>query len=189
MPPLSSHPTPTSHSLSVLESTEGGRRQTVLSDPHASPLFSPNTNLAFTWRAGVHRGGSRANRAFGPPCLPSLLTQHQPRIHLMCWSPQRGVTGNRAFGPPCLPSPRTQPRIHLTCWSPQGGIAGKPCFRPPITLPPLRPRENKDDHVQALRPSVRSSFPELPLRSRSGWGCLAQRLRLEAYPSPARSDC
>ena len=33
-----------------------------------------------------------------------------------------------------------------------------------------------------------SSLPGPPLRSRSGWGRLAQRLRLEAYPLPARSD-
>ena len=41
--------------------------------------------------------------------------------------------------------------------------------------------------MRELRPAAGSSFADPPLTSRFGWGCLAQRLRLEAYALPARS--
>jgi len=56
----------------------------------------------------------------------------------------------------------------------------------------LRPEEDRDAHLLALRPllasSIDSSLPHPPVRNRFWWGRLAQRLRLEAYPLPARSD-
>jgi hypothetical protein len=49
--------------------------------------------------------------------------------------------------------------------------------------------EDRDAHLLALRPTIDSSLPDPPVRNRFGWERLAQRLRLEAYPLPARSDC
>jgi hypothetical protein len=44
-------------------------------------------------------------------------------------------------------------------------------------------------HLLALRPTIDSSLPDPPVRNQFGWERLAQHLRLEAYPLPARSDC
>ena len=56
----------------------------------------------------------------------------------------------------------------------------------------LRPEEDRGAHLLALRPlltsSINSSLPHPPVRNRFWWERLAQRLRLEAYPLPARSD-
>ena len=57
------------------------------------------------------------------------------------------------------------------------------------------PTPKRTENILCLRACLRggcvpaqgSLFPNPPLRSRFGWGCLAQRLRLEAYPWPARS--
>jgi hypothetical protein len=53
-------------------------------------------------------------------------------------------------------------------------------------------RRDRDTHLLAQRPlvasSIDSSLPDPPIRNRFGRGRLAQRLRLEAYPLPARSD-
>ena len=48
---------------------------------------------------------------------------------------------------------------------------------------------DRDAHLLALRPTIDSLLPDPPVRNRFRWERLAQRLRLEAYPLPARSDC
>jgi hypothetical protein len=56
----------------------------------------------------------------------------------------------------------------------------------------LRTKEDRDAHLLALRPllasSIDSSLPHPPVRNRFWSERLAQRLRLEAYPLPARLD-
>jgi hypothetical protein len=122
---------------------------------------------------------------FGPPCLLSLcLLSPKPRAP------------NRAFRPPCLLSPLTQaPQITLrTAVDLRGGRGQTVLLGPSPRLSSLCSGQGKPDGGVVSVPRrtgtiTCSSLPDPPLRTRFGWGCLVQDLRLQAYPLTPQTVC